>query len=538
MKRLCKNTNRQSNLSPESTSVLSSWISLSVLLIAGLISGPGEAVTVTSLKGNVFVILPQGKVQEAHYGQKLPDFTELMTDESSQVAWRDDAGNFFQLASSGHLRFLNKIVELQQGHLWMKTSHPQQMSVQTANAVVNFQKADGIVSFDPENSRTQVMATSGQFELSNILMREVTQVIGPGEFSFIDPQYEEGRPRLATSVGKNSYKKMTGLFIGHNEDGLPAPARLPASVEEPGEAAVVETAAVASKATPELKATAEVLPTPVVPVASVAVGEKAAASKVGSKAKMQQKIQVKTYGDALPSKRDAAKGKAPKSEQKNPQVVQEVPAPPVGSPTPDVTPGKIVYYLPDYEQEHQIQRDKVASFYQKQVAQMVATPSPTPFTPDYKTASNTSVKVLGPGSRKLSSSKSSVAPKAARKVASVPAAGEKMVETGLAEDLSQAQNKMDGKALAPEKATAPSVQGLSGKLDTQNGLDDNSPQGPSAEGRDPAAAEQKRNPASVDENRPLEKITLDQFTRDMRLSNEANKLMRELKSYRIDRQGR
>ena len=509
MKRLCKSTNKPNWQQRFSRSSLR-CIYLAVVAVLFCAAGTGEAVTLTSLQGNVFVILPSGKVQEAHYGQKLPDFTEIMTDESSQVAWRDEAGNFFQLATSGHVRFLNKIVELQQGHLWLKTQHPQAMSIQTANAVVNFQKADGIISFDPENSRTQVLATSGQFELGNILVREVTQVIGPGQFSFIDPQYEEGRPRLATSVGKNSYKKMTNLFIGHHEDGLPAPAapaRLPASQVEAPEVAVAATSTPAVAGRP-------LEPPPTSKTAALPVPQPAAA---------QGNIKVKTYGNLPPVQKKAVNSAVKDKVQppKNPQIVQEV-VPPPATPAPQVTPGKIVYYLPDYERDHQVQRAKVADFYQRQVAQMVATPVPTPFKPDYTTKSNTTVKVLG--SHRLPAATKSPKDVAAKRALA-----------------SEAVGGQQASSVAPTEKAPAEVASVEKTASESAGSAVAAPADAASTSASASTAEQaqKRDPASVaDDNTPLEKITFDQFTKQMRLSNEADKLMKELKSYRIDRQGR
>ena len=551
---------------------LGAWYRFLTLVLLGM-SSVAYGVTITSLKGNVFVILPQGKVQEAHYGQKLPDMTEIMTDETSQVAWRDEAGNFYQLAASGHIRFLNQIIELQQGNLWLKVTQPTSASVQTANSVVDFKKADGIISYDGESSRTQVLATQGQFVLSNILVPEAQEVIGAGQFSFLEPSYENGMPRVATNVGKNSYKKMTQLFIGHHEDGLERNKRLPASVEamvfedqvrpsdlpSPQEQSKNEQKAkdrTANLAQSSLKMAAKIgatvapasssstapVPVDLARQATLVDQSSSPAAATSPKAQVRGGIEVKTYGQIeTPAATDHQTVQVEKTNAPQLGLKQNKQGPATSSfsssssssssssgksaaqakeAKPQVTPGKIVYYLPDYEQEQQVQREKVAAFYGRQVALMAATPTPKKFAPDYTSPSNTTVKILG-GKQKLAQTKQETAQEAApqRKIAAeesgapVAVANEGPIQKG---------NQTNQSGQVGQKNQIKAANPAAQVNDDENVA---------------SSASSQRGPASV-ENMPLEKITLKQFTQKMRLDNEADQLVNELQSYRIDRRGR
>ncbi|MBP5295711.1 MAG: hypothetical protein J6Y94_00060, partial [Bacteriovoracaceae bacterium] len=246
------------------------------------------------------------------------------------------------------------------------------------------------------------------------------------------------------------------------------------------------------------------------------------------KQKSGQEMQVKTYGQVDEQREAPPRLQGPDKKQKNRKTGQQnkpaVPEQKVGE-KPRVTPGQIVYYLPDYAQDHQVQREKIATFYEQQVAVMAATPTPKKFEPDYTTPSNTVVKVLGR--------------KAGVGVAHAPAEQGRMedkVEKGSSSVANRAVASAAEDAMAGA-ASAPAVKTT--KVKTVVQADASSSSSAAAPQTEASGASAKRDVASVgQENRPLEQVTLEQFTQQMRLRNETDQLIHELQSYRIDRQGR
>ena len=61
--------------------------------------------------GNVFLV-EEGKTKQLRAGDYLYDFSEVMTEEGAQVSFSDYYDHQFHLAGSGHIKMMNKIVEL------------------------------------------------------------------------------------------------------------------------------------------------------------------------------------------------------------------------------------------------------------------------------------------------------------------------------------------------------------------------------------------------------------------------------------------
>ncbi len=193
-------------------SIKSSLFILLLIASANLYaSGVGK---IESYKGNVFALV-EGEVTPIRVGDELPDFAELFTEEGGEVVFVDKFEHRYQLAGSGYIVFLNRIVELKRGYLWVDSKQKAEVfSVQTPNAKVSFLEGAGVVSFDDSETRTQILSIRGKFEFFNTLMPDLKQDIFDGHFSFIDSNYEDGAPRHVTPIGKESFLKITSLFSG------------------------------------------------------------------------------------------------------------------------------------------------------------------------------------------------------------------------------------------------------------------------------------------------------------------------------------
>ncbi len=181
-----------------------------LVISSGLFAAP--VARVQSVAGNAFV-LENNRTRVLKPGENLEDYSEIITEEGSQVVFTDYFDHRFYLSGSGHVKLLNRITELRTGYLWIQSyNESDNFSIQTANAKVDYVKGEGIVSFDHVTTRSQLLVVKGTFTFGNLLQDYMVTPVNEGYFSFIQNEYEKGSPRTATSIGEQSYQKVTSLF--------------------------------------------------------------------------------------------------------------------------------------------------------------------------------------------------------------------------------------------------------------------------------------------------------------------------------------
>mgnify|MGYP001200208394 CR=1 FL=1 len=167
--------------------------------------------------GNVFLV-EDGKTKQLRAGDYLYDFSEVMTEEGAQVSFSDYYDHQFHLAGSGHIKMMNKIVELVRGYMWVQSYRPTKIpfNIQTANSTIKYYDGEAIISFDGLGGKSQIMVLKGDFKMGNILhkVRHFDMVVADGEFSSIDNEFNGGNPRATTPVGYQSFQKVLSLFTG------------------------------------------------------------------------------------------------------------------------------------------------------------------------------------------------------------------------------------------------------------------------------------------------------------------------------------
>ncbi len=185
---------------------------LALLLVSG--AHAKSVARVASVKGDVFAISKDVtfKVSEGDY---FDDFTEILTEESGQISFVDYYDHTFHLSSSGHIKIMNKILELRSGHVWIQSkSRDKNFSIQTSNSDTTYADSEFIVSYDSNVGKTQLMVVNGTVNFSNILESHVKYTVDAGQFSFVDQKYDDGLPRNPTRTGFKSFKTVMNFFNG------------------------------------------------------------------------------------------------------------------------------------------------------------------------------------------------------------------------------------------------------------------------------------------------------------------------------------
>lgn len=174
----------------------------------------GPVALVNSVSGNAFVML-DGKILELRKGTYIQDMSEVFTEIGAQITLSDFNDHVFHLSGSGHLHFLNELVELKSGYLWFQSFRKKGKSqIHTANAKVEFINGEGILSFDELSGKTQLLVVKDTMAFGNLSEPELDIAVMDGNFSYIDSNYEGGRARESTPIGYASYKKINSLFQG------------------------------------------------------------------------------------------------------------------------------------------------------------------------------------------------------------------------------------------------------------------------------------------------------------------------------------
>ena len=78
------------------------------------------------------------------------------------------------------------MLELRSGYLWIQGQKGAVDTVlKTSNSQITFKKVEGIVSYDPANEKSQILAISGHFDIANIEKPILAERVQSGMFSFV-----------------------------------------------------------------------------------------------------------------------------------------------------------------------------------------------------------------------------------------------------------------------------------------------------------------------------------------------------------------
>ena len=199
---------------------------------------------VIEVKGQVFVVSPDGKTRSVKVNDHLEEKSEVMVGEDGNITVNDYYDATYHMTNGSHVKFFNKSVQLKKGKTWIQSlssRHP--LVLTTANGHVDFWKGEFITTFDQSNSKTQVLVVNGEVEVSNVLNKDMKYSVTAGTFTMIDPETEDGLPRTPTKVGLTSLNSALADFKALPEklkepapesapNAAPTAARNIASVEE------------------------------------------------------------------------------------------------------------------------------------------------------------------------------------------------------------------------------------------------------------------------------------------------------------------
>lgn len=185
------------------------FVSLALLSVSSFAK---TVARVADYGGKSFLFSEEGVSKELQYGDKISDLSQLMVDDEAYISIIDNKGNIFFIAGGSYVKFLNNMLEVQNGYVWTKAKSKNEKVIRTINSVAKVTEGEFITTVDSMENRSQVLVLFGEVSFSSALETQLTIPVKSGEFTFIDESYERGLPRRPTRVGIKSYHKIKSVF--------------------------------------------------------------------------------------------------------------------------------------------------------------------------------------------------------------------------------------------------------------------------------------------------------------------------------------
>jgi hypothetical protein len=188
---------------------------LAVLVLPTLaIAAPLQFGRVVDIKGSGFISF-EGKTHEIKKGEVIYANSEIIIEHSGQVVFTDNADHKFHLGNASSAAVFAGKVELRSGDVWVQSlNKADEYKITSANASVAYTGGEAIFSYDSVKGKTQLMVINGLMKISNLRSPELNLTVAEGNFSFVDPSFEEGMPRDPTPVGEKTYGQLISMFPG------------------------------------------------------------------------------------------------------------------------------------------------------------------------------------------------------------------------------------------------------------------------------------------------------------------------------------
>jgi hypothetical protein len=169
---------------------------------------------VAEVSGSGF-ISQNATTKEVRKGDLIYPNTEVVVEHSGQITIADNFDHRFHLGNSTSISIGEKTIEVRSGDVWIQSANSNDsFQMKTANALVDYQKGEGILTYDSIKGKTQLMVINGIMKLSNSRVPDLNLNVSEGNFSYVDNHYDEGAPRDPTPVGEKTYSSLVSTFKG------------------------------------------------------------------------------------------------------------------------------------------------------------------------------------------------------------------------------------------------------------------------------------------------------------------------------------
>ncbi|HLT22850.1 MAG TPA: FecR domain-containing protein [Bacteriovoracaceae bacterium] len=180
-------------------------ISLTVALTLGVLNVWAKPIAqIQDVKGLAFVITPTGNTKKIKANDLIEERAELLVEEGTQISLNDYYNTTYHLTGGTHVKFFDRSIQLKKGKTWVKAKSRVPLSMTTANGNVEYTGGQFIATFDQASNRSQILVVQGHVDVTNILDKDLRYTVDQGNFTVIDPEVDNGLPRVPTKVGMAS----------------------------------------------------------------------------------------------------------------------------------------------------------------------------------------------------------------------------------------------------------------------------------------------------------------------------------------------
>ncbi len=159
---------------------------------------------------NAFLVSPDQSATILKSGDFLEANSQMLVEEGGLVIFLDYFDHKYQLSSGSLVKFKSQGIELLRGHLRIKTLGPNNklIKIETPNSIISFSNAEGVISFDPTSSKTDVASFDGDFDLRGKSNLNNSILVTEGNSSYVKNDFQMGIPAIS---GKTSSKMMDNI---------------------------------------------------------------------------------------------------------------------------------------------------------------------------------------------------------------------------------------------------------------------------------------------------------------------------------------
>lgn len=169
---------------------------------------------VSKLKGNGFLTL-SGQTEELTSKSRIENGSEVFVEEKTYLTIASVDGTFYHFSPESSFKVTKTSLTLRTGSVWVQNRDMNsEILLSTANSEIRFAAGEGIVSYDTNSGKTQLMVIRGQFNLTSTLEKGISVAVAEKNFSFVDAKYNGGIPRDPTPVGNKAFSEMLSMYPG------------------------------------------------------------------------------------------------------------------------------------------------------------------------------------------------------------------------------------------------------------------------------------------------------------------------------------
>ena len=165
--------------------------------------------------GDVFLVNKGKNSKNLKEGDFLEENSQILAEKGAIIVFSDYEDHQFILSSSGMATFKANSLELLRGSLRIRTLNYRDKNtlIYTPNSILSFSEAEGILSFDPEKHKSELVSIDGVFEFKGKKEPRSSVNVAEGFKSIIKNDVQIGMPSLPQRFDNQDLDRFAEVFL-------------------------------------------------------------------------------------------------------------------------------------------------------------------------------------------------------------------------------------------------------------------------------------------------------------------------------------